>query len=380
MRLLDWLRGIDYAKYTVLLAYTTDVFSSRVKSLGLPVVCTPLTVPVEGRFWKVFFSWLSYLRQIRADKIIMGDGYFGEWPLATVLAAYLVAPGKVYLTEHTPYPQAPRKASKIHLGFLPGLGLWWYKLVWPLRVRAYLARRVLAVSRQLKEWLVHFYGYPSGKIVVAYRGIDTSRFRRASNEARVSLRASFNIPAHSTVIVSTARLSSPKRIDWLIKAFEALSASRESLWLLLVGDGPLRKELESQAGACSARERIRFTGFLEDVSAPLQASDIFVLASAFEGFGTAILEAMASELVCVVTDTVGPGEVIENSENGFLVQPSDEGVLEGLEKALKLSPAERELMGEKARQTIQERFQFSDTIKKALAMLEIDQIEQDIRA
>src|SRR3990172_4574932 len=87
IRLLDWLRGIDYAKYTVLLAYKTDVFSSRVKSLGLPVVCTPLTVPVEGRFWKVFFSWLSYLRQIRADKIIMGDGYFGEWPLATVLAA-----------------------------------------------------------------------------------------------------------------------------------------------------------------------------------------------------------------------------------------------------------------------------------------------------
>ena len=85
----------------------------------------------------------------------------------------------------------------------------------------------------------------------------------------------------------------------------------------------------------------------------------------------ALVEAMASELICVATNTQGPSEVIVDGENGFLVEPSDEGVLEGLSKAYRLSPEERESMRRSARQTVQEKFTFRAGIRRGLAALNI---------
>lgn len=370
-RVLDWLRGIDYRKCTVSLTYTEDIFSARVKNLGLPVACTRLKLKATGPFWKVFLSWLSYLREMRPDQIILVDGYFLEWPLPVVLAAYIVSRANLYMTEHTAAPEPQPRSSGIHFGFLPGLGLGWRMRMWQTRARARLSKRVLAVSEDLKQWMVRNYRYAPAKVVVAYHGVETSRFCRASVETRKALRTSFGVPEDGILIVSTARLHPQKRIERLIKALSLLIRNYPNLWLLIAGDGPQDAEVRQLAKSLDVSARINFLGWLEDVSSLLQAGDIYVLPSDFEGFGLALLEAMSSELICVATNTQGPGEVIVDGKNGFLVEPTDAGVLQGLSRALQLNREQRAATGRNARQTVLERFSFREGIKRGLAALDI---------
>src|SRR6185437_15886157 len=97
---------------------------------------------------------------------------------------------------------------------------------------------------------------------------------------------------------------------------------------------------------------IRFLGYVADVCPMLRASDIYALPSDEEGFGLALAEAMACELICVATKTIGPSEIIEDGVNGFLTDLSYEGVLKGLDRALSLDIEERPAMGRRARQRI----------------------------
>jgi glycosyltransferase involved in cell wall biosynthesis len=368
---LDWLRGIDYGRCKVSVTYTADVLSARINDLGLPVLCVPLKLQVSGNFWNVFYSWLSYLRKMRPDQIIMVEGFFLEWPLPVVLAAYFVSRGNIFMTEHAPFPEPQSRSSRIHFGFLPGLGLRRHLSMWKLRARAPLCRCVLAVGEELKQWVIRNYRYPPEKILVAYHGVEVSRFCRVSGETRKALRSSFGVPENGVLIVSTARLSPEKRLDRLIRTLSLLIRKHPNLWLIFAGDGPQEAELRCSAKSSLASARISFLGWLEDVSPLLQAGDIFVLPSDFEGFGLALLEAMSTQLLCVATNTQGPSEVIVDGKNGFLVEASDSGVIEGLSKALGLSPCEREAIERSARQTVLERFPFEEGIRRGLAALNI---------
>ena len=174
------------------------------------------------------------------------------------------------------------------------------------------------------------------------------------------------------MVVSVARLDRIKRLDRLIQAFGALSLEYNDLWLLLTGDGPLRDELKSLARSVNHRENIRFLGHVEDVCAILRASDIYVLPSDEEGFGIALVEAMACELVCVATKTVGRSEIIEDGLNGFLIELTYDGVLKGLHQALRLGHKERAAIGNRARQRVVDNFRVEEAAAKGLAFMEIN--------
>ena len=373
--ILDLLAGVDYERSDVWLASLTDVFSRRIATRRLPVTLIPLPVPVTGGLRRFFFAWVAFLRRVRPDQIIMVEGGFFDFPWLAVLAAYLVSGGRVYMTEHLAAFAPPPKVSRIHFGFLPGLGLWWYKQVWPRRIRGYLAKRILAVSKGVREKLITYYGYPREKIHVAYRWADTSRFAPASEEKRRSLRATLGIPDDAVVVVSTARLDPIKCLDRLIRAFGVLSPAHPNLWMLIAGEGPLRDELEGLAKSVDPNQRIRFLGHLEDVSPVIQASDIYVLPSDEEGFATALVEAMSAKLTCVATRATGPTEIIEDGENGFLVERSYEGVLNGLEKALLLREDQKRAMGECARATVEEHFQMWNGVQRMLTLLDIEFVQ-----
>jgi glycosyltransferase involved in cell wall biosynthesis len=161
-------------------------------------------------------------------------------------------------------------------------------------------------------------------------------------------------------------------LDRLIQAFGALSVEHSDLWLLLTGEGPRRNELKSLAQSVNNAKNIRFLGHVEDVCGILRASDIYVLPSDEEGFGLALVEAMACELVCVATRTVGPSEIMENGLNGFLVELTYDGVLKGLDQALRLSDRERKAIGSRARQRVVDNFRVEEFVAKALAFMQIE--------
>lgn len=370
--LLDWLRRINYEENEVVLGSTKDYFSDAINKDGLPVVCKTLSLPVLGNFISLYKSWATEIKNISPDKIIIMQGTIDEIPLPCVLAAHQATHGNVYMTEHLAAPLPPKKTSTLHYGFLPGAGIWWYKMMLMLRMRGHLAKRVLAVSEGVKNVLL-MYGYPPGKITIAYHGVDASRFS-PSDEKRKNWRLRYAIPEKDVVIVSTARLAKEKRIESIIRAFGRLSRENGALWLMIAGDGPLRNELENERNFLGCRDRIKLLGLVENVSELLQGSDIFVLPSDREGLSVSLTEAMAAGLVCIASDVSGSNEVIRDGENGFLIEPSDQGVLQGMEKVLKMSDAARNLVAQNARRSILEHFEMKKSVTNILGLLDIKSI------
>ncbi len=309
--MLNLLKAIDYETTAVFFASPVDVFSKILSDLQLPITILPLTAPFNGRFFGTFISWLRYLMPLRPDKIILAEAGFRDFPFSTSLAAFVVARGNFWMMQLHPPPERTRQNSRTGLGLISRAEL-------RERLWAWLTRDTLAVSHGVKDRLVRCYGYVPKQIGIVYNGIDTKHFTPVSQDTRRALRMDMQIPEDAVVVVSTARLAEIKRLDRLIQAFGALSFEHSDLWLLLTGDGPLRDHLKRLAQGVNNHKNIRFLGYVEDVCPVLRASDIYVLPSDEEGFGLALAEAMACELVCVATKTIGPSEIIENGVNGFL--------------------------------------------------------------
>jgi glycosyltransferase involved in cell wall biosynthesis len=378
---LDLLKAVDYQKTYVALVSIENFLSPFVSRMALPVECLPSPAPprilwerfyVRGRYssrwWQAFSRWFHFLVGLHPDKIILGNAFY-EFSLAEVLAAFCAARGNLYMIENSVPLERP--SSRLHFGFVPGMALRWRRAALPLCGRGYVARRILAASEGVRDRIMD-WNYPPAKIWVTRHGIDTSRFLPAPDGVGRRLRATFGVPRHARVVVSTARLSKEKRVDRLIRAFDSLAGTYRDVWLLLIGDGPLKSQLMDLAQSSCYPQRIKFFGHSENVVPALQASDIYVLPSDSESFGLGLLEAMASQLVCVATRTHGPSKIIDRGKNGLLVDINLKGVTEGLAKALELNAQERAAMGRQARHRVLEAFQLEDAVRLKLTVLGID--------
>jgi glycosyltransferase involved in cell wall biosynthesis len=118
------------------------------------------------------------------------------------------------------------------------------------------------------------------------------------------------IPPNSRTLVYVGRLHPQKGLDWLLPLLPPLMERFPECHLLLVGDGPQRKRLESQAASLGIRTRIHFAGWRPDVPAILPACTGLVLPSRWEGMPNALLEAMAAGLPVVTTRAEGVSEIL----------------------------------------------------------------------
>src|SRR5258708_2236473 len=153
--ILDFLKAIDYEKNRVFLASPVDVFSNLLADLKLPVTFVPLTAPFTGRFFPRFFSWIRYFMRVSPDKIILAEGGFTDFSLPTVLAAFAVARGNIWMMELHPAPERLEK-NRVHWGVIPGLGL-------SERARGGLPRGLLSVGQGARDPSGGVCGSPPGK-------------------------------------------------------------------------------------------------------------------------------------------------------------------------------------------------------------------------
>ena len=155
-------------------------------------------------------------------------------------------------------------------------------------------------------------------------------------------------------VLAMGRLESQKGFDLLIDAFGRLAADFPDWGLAILGEGSLRPKLSAQIEAHGLADRIQLPGVTASPAATLRRGELFVLSSRYEGFGLALVEAMAVGLPVIATDCPsGPSEIVHHGEDGLLVPAENVTALAGAMAQLMSAAAERRRLGENARAAAQ---------------------------
>jgi glycosyltransferase involved in cell wall biosynthesis len=182
---------------------------------------------------------------------------------------------------------------------------------------------LIAVSPEVKDDLVRLDVAPADKISVIRLGLDLSGRICAKPEQGRAVRERFGIPQDRFLIGWLGRMTEIKRVGDLLSALAVLRSRGVDADLMLVGDGPLREELEQSAQGLGIADACHFAGFSEQVSAFLGAFDAVALTSANEGTPVTLIEALAAEVPVVSTDVGGVSDVVQHGSSGFLVPAGD---------------------------------------------------------
>lgn len=227
------------------------------------------------------------------------------------------------------------------------------------------------VSEEAAEAFVDKGACTPDRIIALHNGIDTSKYR-FSEESRLTYRRKIGVNADETLILAVGRLTEAKDYPNLLNAFASLLLTTErKVKLAIIGDGDKRQELKIFAEELGIEDKVNFLGLSHQVPPWMSAADIFVLSSAWEGFGLVVAEAMATERVTVATDSGGVGEVV--SKYGFLVPPRDSQALSGaLKQALTMSEDEKQHLGLRARRHVMKHYSLTAASKKWLDLYKND--------
>jgi len=219
--------------------------------------------------------------------------------------------------------------------------------------------RYVALSRQLQRYLSDAVGVPTERIEQIYNGVDTQLFRPAPTQRTVIAGSPFTDP-DLWLVGTVGRLQAIKDQMLLVRAFmRALdldATARRRMRLVMVGDGPLRPQIEQALRSSGHAALAWVAGERTDVPEVMRGLDEFVLPSRAEGISNTILEAMATALPIVATAVGGNDELLDDGVTGRLVPAGD---VDALARAMldDLSDVARARQrGAAARQAVQRRF------------------------
>jgi glycosyltransferase involved in cell wall biosynthesis len=199
-----------------------------------------------------------------------------------------------------------------------------------LRLVAPFVDRYVANSQAVKRQVQQREGVPGCKIAVIYNGYAAGVESRGQSSASTVLQ---EVPDGVPVVGIVANLRPIKRIDILMEAFALASAKHPDARLVIVGDTSSHQaagtldELVSLACRLGIRERVIFTGRVDEPRTYIEKLTVAVLCSESEGFSNSIIEYMQAARPIVCTDTGGNPEVIQDGRSGFLVPVGDAGAL-----------------------------------------------------
>ena len=218
----------------------------------------------------------------------------------------------------------------------------------------------IAVGEEVAVSMKRLYGIPQCKVIA--NCIPTSTYANPCVSPR-QWRAQEGSAEDDVLFVCVARFARQKNHALLVKAFAQVCARHPNPRLLLVGDGVLRNDLETQVNGLGLASRVRFLGLRADIPEVLAACDVFVLSSEFEGNPLSVLEAMAAGLPTISTAVGGVPSLLENGTSGILVHSGDaEGFSKAMESLL-LNRGLRQSMGVAAARSARERFDVANMVR-----------------
>lgn len=223
--------------------------------------------------------------------------------------------------------------------------------------------QVIAVSEDVENSLRKFKPNLHAPLVTILNGVNTSYFAPGIFNGR-SIRSSLQISDNAIVIGTISVFRFQKRLDLWLEIARQINVKEQRTRFILVGDGPLKKELIKQVHAFGMSEIVFFAGLQSEVRPFLAAFDIFMMSSIFEGLPIALLEAMSSGCPVISTDAGGIREVIRHEQEGLLC--SVDYPLELVDFALDLirHGQKREQLAIEARKRIEGHFSMKDMVAK----------------
>lgn len=191
--------------------------------------------------------------------------------------------------------------------------------------------------------------FPAGRIeYVPGVGIDWTRFA-AARQDRGALRAALGLDADDFVLLSVGELIPRKNHALVLQALDVLQRQGQlsRVRYVISGQGASERQLKAQAAALGLMDRVRFTGYRNDVERLYGAADAFVFPSRQEGLPVALMEAMAAGLPCLCSDVRGNRDLIQTEQTGLIVPSAPQAVARAILR-LRDDPALCEALGSAA--------------------------------
>lgn len=207
-----------------------------------------------------------------------------------------------YFTISAVYFKEARRMGRVTVGHAHSTAP--VRLRWQTRVKLHLTKQAekyadycLACSQEAGRWL-----FPHREFTVLNNAVDAERFRFRPQTAR-EVREELGL-GDFLVVGTVGRIVEPKNPMGIVSIFQALCGKEPSARLLWVGDGSLRQAAEAALAKEGLRDRVIFTGVRADVERLMQAMDVFILPSLFEGLPVVLVEAQAGGLYCLCGQSV----------------------------------------------------------------------------
>lgn len=218
---------------------------------------------------------------------------------------------------------------------------------------------IICNSFKASDTLVKKYSFNTKKVFTVHNGINVRDFLKEN---------SFNCKKQlaSKVIGTIGRLYPQKNHKLFLDMAKAILdiSGNSNIKFLIVGDGPLRNELEDHSERLGIENSVVFTGERSDIPELLQSMDIFVMTSLYEGMSNTIMEAMLAGIPVVATDVGGNSELVIGGETGFLCQLNDPVALAEKIIGLIKNESKAKQMGENGRKRVMNEFGIRKMIKK----------------
>lgn len=176
------------------------------------------------------------------------------------------------------------------------------------------SKKVISVSDTDRKDAIQIGILKQSNSTTIYNSVDDKEFLK---------KKILNFNKETIKICTIGRFVEQKGYEYLIKAIPEIIKKKPNSEFILIGDGPLKNEMEYLSKELGVNQYIKFLGYRNDVSKILVNSDIFVLPSLWEGLPISVIEALASKVPVVATSVNGTVEIVESGSSGVLVRPKD---------------------------------------------------------
>ncbi|MCB0014190.1 MAG: glycosyltransferase family 4 protein [Anaerolineales bacterium] len=327
---------------------STERFRSEVQALGIPLHQTPEhlgrnLLQYAQDCWKV--AEMLHNLQINIVHIQTSEAFSGR--LVTLGATIAGVP--VLRSEHIP-PSA-----------YAGPGDW--RRAWPLDR---LTHGILVDSAANMQDQIDTLRRSQKKLHWLHTGIDFTHLDLSYDKARA--KALLGLDVDRPVIGTVGRLEEQKGQRYLVQAARQVLDVCPEAQFVIVGDGPLREELQEMAGALGIADQIHFAGFLGDYVTYMEAMDIGVMPSLWEGFSLSLLEFMALSKPLVVSDHPSFTEALTDGETALITPMRDAEALATALLKLLHDPALATRLGQAAGQGVSERYSIERLVGEMMAL------------